>query len=521
MPKLYRVLISEQQKLFMPALLATLAMCIFFGAGSFFLPIPAEYRWSILICNLVSAVFTILVYFLFFQRLQKIRTINWLLAILNALAVSIDMIYELTFARSLFLIFLAIIIFASTILLGRWPTYTFALICFITERLILQQSLHLSGFDYLIDSLPIPIFAIFAVETISRVLHRTNMQVHRLQVLNMVAKSVSSSLEIKQVITLLNSTIQNALDADTYYVGLMEKDGKALHLELLYDDGEFYPLTYLPLENTLAGWVIRNRKSLLSGNLPEDIPKIGVHRFVLGQPKPSLSWMGTPLKSGERILGLVAVASYKSDEFGKEDLELLENVAQQASMAIDNAYHHAEVEQKSRLDSLTGAYNHRAFIQKLDESVADSDVTNSPLAVIMLDIDHFKSYNDQYGHLVGDKVLSRLTEVIHSHIRESDFVGRWGGEEFSIALQTADVNRAYLIAQRVQQSMSEIQFITREGSSIPAPTVSQGIATYPLDADGTYGLIDAADQRLYIAKNRGRNEIEPHIEDIKQIIKPG
>jgi diguanylate cyclase (GGDEF)-like protein len=346
------------------------------------------------------------------------------------------------------------------------------------------------------------------------------LQVHRLQVLNTVAKSVSSSLEIKQVITLLNSTIQNALDADTYYVGLTEDEGKALHLELLYDEGEFYPLTYLPLHNTLAGWVIRNRKSLVSCNLPEDMPKLGLHRFVVGQQRASLSWMGTPLKSGDRILGLVAVASYKRDEFGTEDLELLENVAQQASLAIDNAYHHAEVEQKSRMDSLTGAYNHRAFIQKLDEGIATSDLTNLQLSVIMLDIDHFKIYNDSYGHLVGDKVLSRLTEVIRSHIRESDFVGRWGGEEFSIALQTADVNQASVIAQRIQKSMSVIEFITREGSSIPAPTVSQGIATYPVDADGTYGLIDAADQRLYIAKNRGRNEIEPHIKEVEPITKP-
>ena len=521
MPKRFRKFFTEQQKLFVPTLVATLAICIFWSAASFFRPIPDEYRIGVILCNGFSALYIVLVYFFFFDRLKKIPHISWWLSILNAVVVSIDLVFEYPFSRVFFLAILAMIIFANAVLFSRWPTYVFSLICFITDRVLLLQPPTLTGLGFWIDFLPIPIYTIVVVETIRLVLARSNLQVHRLQVLNMVARSVSSSLEIKQVITLLNSTIQNALDADTYYVGLMEKDGKALHLELLYDDGEFYPLTYLPLDNTLAGWVILNRKSLLSCNLPDDMPKLGLHRFVVGQPRASLSWMGTPLVSGDRVLGLVAVASYKNDEFGTDDLELLENVAQQASLAIDNAYHHAEVEEKSRMDSLTGAYNHSAFIQKLDESVATSDMTNMPLSMIMLDIDHFKSYNDNYGHLVGDKVLSRLTEVIRLHIRESDFVGRWGGEEFSIALQTADVIQAFVIAQRIQQSMSEIEFITREGSSIPAPTVSQGIATYPVDADGTYSLIDNADQRLYVAKNRGRNEIEPHVNVVEPVTKSG
>lgn len=323
----------------------------------------------------MGIIYAALIFFYFLRFLHKNSAINWLFAILNGVLVSLGMIFAPSFARELSLIFLAVIIITSTLFLGRWPTYAFSTICFISDRLLFSQSTPFEGLNFLIEFLPIPIFAIVAVETICRMLDTAKMQVHRLEVLNMVAKSVTSSLEIKQVIALLNSTIQNALDADTYYVGLMENDGNSLHLELLFDDGEFYPSTYLPLENTLAGWVIHNRKSLFTGNLPEDMPKFGIRRFVVGQPKPSLSWMGTPLQTGERLFGLVAVASYKYYEFGKEDLQLLENVAQQASLAIDNAYHHAEVEEKSQLDSLTGAYNHRAFIQKLDETLADAAVT--------------------------------------------------------------------------------------------------------------------------------------------------
>jgi len=514
-----RTLLTEEQKLSIPAMSFTLAMCLIIGMESFILPVKAEYRMGILACSAAGIIYTALIFCFFLRFLHKNSVSNWLLAILNGVIVSIGMIVAPFFTRELFLIFVAVIIIASTILLGRWPTYAFSLVCFISDSLLFSQYTPSAGLNFLVEFLPIPIFAIVTVETICRMLHTAKMQVHRLEVLNMVAKSVTSSLEIKQVIALLKSTIQNALDADTYYVGLMENDGNSLHLELLFDDGEFYPSSYLPLENTLAGWVIHNRKSLFTGNLPEDMPKFGVHRFVVGQPKPSLSWMGTPLQTGERLLGLVAVASYKYYEFGKEDLQLLENVAQQASLAIDNAYHHAEVEEKSRLDSLTGAYNHRAFIQKLDETLAVAAVTRIPINVIMLDIDNFKSYNDNYGHLFGDKVLSRLTEVIRYHIRENDFVGRWGGEEFSITLQGAEISQVFEIAYRIQQSMKEIEFTARDGSSIPAPTISQGISTYPKDATETYTLIDMADQRLYIAKNRGRNQIVPHQEEIEEITK--
>ena len=412
--------------------------------------------------------------------------------------------------KGLVIVFISILIITQTIILDRWPTYLFALICFLFHEFLLQRSPPGSIFDFIIESLPYPAFTVLAVETICRLRKTLNMQVHRLKVLNMVTRSVTSSLETRQVIALLNSAIQNALDAHTYYVGLIDHNENLIHLELLYDDGEFFPPTDLPLENTLAGWVVKNRASLLIGNLPEEMPKLGIRRFVVGKPRASISWMGTPLQTREQLFGLVAVASYNKNEFGQEDLDLLENVAQQATMAIDNANHHAEVENQSQLDSFTGVLNHGSFIKNLEEKIIDSEVTRVPTSVIMLDIDKFKSYKDSYGHLVGDQVLTRLTEIIRCHVRDSDLVGRWGGEEFCIALPGADGVKAFCIARRIQQSLSEIEFVDRDGSPIPAPTVSQGIAVYPGDASETYSLIDAADQRLYIAKNRGRNEIEPY-----------
>ena len=127
----------------------------------------------------------------------------------------------------------------------------------------------------------------------------------------------------------------------------------------------------------------------------------------------------------------------------------------------------------------------------------------------MLDIDYFKQYNDTFGHLVGDRILMILCTSIRHHIKQTDAVGRWGGEEFAISLPGASSAEALRVAERIRQTMLSLQVEDRNQKTIPVPTVSQGIAVYPQEADEIYRLVDLADHRLYIAKSRGRNQVEP------------
>jgi diguanylate cyclase (GGDEF)-like protein len=159
---------------------------------------------------------------------------------------------------------------------------------------------------------------------------------------------------------------------------------------------------------------------------------------------------------------------------------------------------------------MTGVYNHGYFLKKLAEQAAESAEANLPLSLIMLDIDFFKQYNDTYGHLVGDRILKTLCTAIKHHIKQFDAVGRWGGEEFVISLPGATGWQAMQVAERVGQTMAILRVEDREQRTIPVPTVSQGIAIYPMEANEIYRLIDLADRRLYIAKARGRNQIEPN-----------
>lgn len=350
------------------------------------------------------------------------------------------------------------------------------------------------------------IVGIVIIEAVTRIKETTQQHIHRLETINKISRQIMLSLETHQTITLLNATMQEALEADTYFVGTVKEN--QIHLDLFYDDGEYFHNICVPLEGTLSGWVIKNQRELFLPDLRGDLHLEGVGDFVIGKERTSLSWMGVPLKASN-VLGVIALGSYKPHAFDSADMELLSNLAQHVSLALDNTIRHAQVEQQARLDSLTGVYTHGYFLKKLAEQAEEADASHSSLSLIMLDIDYFKQYNDTYGHLVGDRILKILCTAIRHHIKHADAVGRWGGEEFVISLPGASGADALGVAERIGQTMASLQVEDRDQKTIPVPTVSQGIAVFPLEADEIYRLIDLADRRLYIAKARGRNQVEP------------
>jgi diguanylate cyclase (GGDEF)-like protein len=189
-------------------------------------------------------------------------------------------------------------------------------------------------------------------------------------------------------------------------------------------------------------------------------------------------------------------------------MELLSTIAQRAALALDNAYQHALVEEQARLDSLTRVYNHGYFIKALGEQAETCLAQNQPLSLIMLDIDHFKQYNDTFGHLIGDEILVSLCDVIRSHIKSTDAIGRWGGEEFTVSLPNTNGLQAMQVAERIRGTMASLKVHNDSQITIPVPTMSIGIAVFPMETDKIIKLIDLADHRLYIAKERGRDQIE-------------
>lgn len=350
------------------------------------------------------------------------------------------------------------------------------------------------------------IMALVLIETVSLLMRTMRARIKRLETINEFARKIGTSLEAEQVVNIVNAALQKAITADSYYLGIFE-DGQ-LSLPLFYDDGEYFSNMKLPVDGTLSGWVIEHQQPLLMPDLRQEADLEGVKLVIVGRERTSLSWMGVPMITAH-MKGILAVASYRPNAFSHTDMELLENLGQQAALALDNAYHHDQVEKQARLDSLTQVYNHGYFLQLLEQEAEICKASGTGMSLIMLDIDHFKQYNDSYGHLAGDKVLVKITRVIQDHIHPTDHVGRWGGEEFCVLLPDTTGAQAYQIAYRIQQKINQMTLKSSEGLNLHMPTLSQGIAVYPDETDHIIELVDLADQRLYVAKERGRNQIEP------------
>jgi diguanylate cyclase (GGDEF)-like protein len=344
------------------------------------------------------------------------------------------------------------------------------------------------------------------IEALIRIKDMTQQHIHRLETINRISRQIMLSLDTNQTISLLNATMQEALEADTYFLGTLREN--EIHMDLFYDEGEYFNGIRVPIDGTLSGWVIKNQRELFLPDLRKEVQLDGVNIILIGKEKTSLSWMGVPLKSSN-VTGVLSLGSYRPNAFDKGDMELLSNLAQHVSLALENTIRHAQVEEQTRLDSLTGVFNHGYFLKKLEEQAKQAIASHKPLSLIMLDIDYFKQFNDTYGHLIGDRILKTLCTAIKHHIKQTDAVGRWGGEEFVISLPGASGAEAFGVAERIGQTMALLRMEDRDQNPIPVPTVSQGIAVYPLEADEIYHLVDKADRRLYIAKARGRNQIEP------------
>ncbi|WP_460859248.1 GGDEF domain-containing protein [Rheinheimera gaetbuli] len=163
-----------------------------------------------------------------------------------------------------------------------------------------------------------------------------------------------------------------------------------------------------------------------------------------------------------------------------------------------------ELLQMATTDLLTGLSNRRAILQRAQTEIRRASRYHKDLAVLMLDIDHFKQINDQFGHAAGDKVLIEFAALCQQSIRDTDLAGRYGGEEFFILLPEIDLKTAILSADRIRIKVAEHRFVLNDGSSLTV-SCSIGIAMYLPEQDDLDKLLLRADQALYQAKRQGRN----------------
>ncbi|MDQ6856862.1 MAG: EAL domain-containing protein, partial [Candidatus Dormibacteraeota bacterium] len=255
------------------------------------------------------------------------------------------------------------------------------------------------------------------------------------------------------------------------------------------------------LDAGLTGWAFARGK-------PENIPDTSKHplaRQVPGTPVVNESLLLIPLVAGEHKLGIINCWRLGLGRFSDRELEAASLFAHIAAAAWRNAQLYAELLSAAMTDPLTRLYNSRWLRDTGERDLLRAAREGKPLALLLVDLDHFKKVNDGGGHAAGDLVLQRVASRLRSTVRGMDAVVRLGGEEFVALLQDCDADGAAVVAEAIRVTVRDIAL--PEGCGLPRLTASIGIAAYPEHARDLEQLLAAADRAMYSAKQSGRDRI--------------
>jgi len=215
-----------------------------------------------------------------------------------------------------------------------------------------------------------------------------------------------------------------------------------------------------------------------------------------------------PIIHRKILLGLVIIGEkHSKNPYSQSELELFSLLTNFLAVALTNVRLYKEMERVSVTDPLTGMFNRRYFENFLQNEVSRARRFNHTLSLVILDLDHFKNYNDSLGHPAGDMLLKQLTKVLISTVRSTDLVARYGGEEFCVILPEICQKGALRFSERLRNLVFSYPFEKKEIQPNGHITISLGTATYPSDAQMMKELIVKADTALYQAKKMGRNRI--------------
>ena len=335
----------------------------------------------------------------------------------------------------------------------------------------------------------------------ARLLSEAERRAEELEAIRQASLSLTASLDQKVV---FNSILQSALrlspDALDAYIFTFDAKENMLNfgasLWATRDDGKTF-------ESVRPGGLTATVAKSGEIILVEDVsthPLYQDSQWVKGGWRGSI--IGMPLKSGQETVGVMNIAYRRRQEFSEDQLRVLGLLADQAALAIVNSRLHEIVKHQAITDQLTGLHNRRAFDERLDNEIKRSNRYNHKFSMMMIDVDHFKSVNDTYGHLVGDLVLKTVGIKLRSSTRDTDFVARYGGDEFALVLPETTYEQANMLAEKISKVIAghTISFITDKKTMEIKTGLSIGVATYPTYGMDAESLILEADNAMYREK---------------------
>lgn len=323
---------------------------------------------------------------------------------------------------------------------------------------------------------------------------------HLKKTFNRISQAVTSVLDLKELLTLILDIAKEEVGLEKVLLYLSDTETSQMELKLTLGlDGQRERFSSRTSKE-IAAEVAQNRQ-LVVGNTKDIFPELNTNNengYILA----------APLLVKNQLLGVIISQPHnKLSHPDKEDTQLFLTLANQAAIAVYNSRLYNETQLQAITDGLTKVYNHRFFQERLADEIERASRFQHSLSLLMLDIDHFKQYNDTYGHLKGDEVLAEIANILRMVSRKTDIVARYGGEEFAILLPETTKEGARVTAEKILNTVDEHEFPGPDPNTFTQLTVSIGVATYPREATSTPDLIRKADNRLYEAKKKGRNRV--------------
>jgi diguanylate cyclase (GGDEF)-like protein len=305
-----------------------------------------------------------------------------------------------------------------------------------------------------------------------------------------VSKYINSYLSDENLIPMINDMI----------IGILGVTYSSVYIK---EDGEL---------NVKATNKLHNKKDLFSENLLKELQN--GKPFVLNCKSPIFesksdvenihSLIGVPVHLRDKFIGYIIVEHSHYNFFGYDHIKFISSIANQIGIALENNFLYNKVKESAIRDPLLGIYN-RKYLYDVVEAYISSN-PKKIVAIIMMDMDHFKKVNDQYGHQFGDEVLIKTVGLIQRNISEEDIVARYGGEEIAICIKSMDSTQD--VFKKIDNIRDKIsKNLVCYNNVQKTNTASFGISYYPIDGQTIQTIMNAADARLYIAKNSGRNKV--------------
>lgn len=323
-------------------------------------------------------------------------------------------------------------------------------------------------------------------------------QTAELDALRKLSIKLTSSLDMATVLdTIVREAMQLMQDPWSAYIFLY-RNGVLEFGSALSSDGNGEK-AYNPRPNGLTYSVARTGETIIVDDLRQ-------HPLFATAPEHwAGSIIGMPLKVDGKVVGVMNLSRFSTGGFSEAEKRTLNILADQAAIAISNASLHQSISRKAYSDTVTGLPNRRALDKRLERELALARRTDQSFAVVMMDLDGFKTVNDTYGHDVGDQVLRVFFNYMVQGLRTSDFLARYGGDELTLIMSQTSTESALLVTDKLVEKVEKFAFTTSDGARIGLG-ISGGIAIYPLHGRNGADLLRAADTALYRAKRHQRGK---------------